>query len=408
MKNILIVNQPTYNRGDESAHKSLVRNLNSKFPKTKITVLFVNTPSDSVDEMKVESIQNRYVNIDSKIRGTRSVQKWSLRLGIIKLSFLLPLNYAIAKLIQKTDLVICAPGGICMGAFQDWSHIYILSLAQLYKKKVAYYSRSFGPFPVATKWNRIFKDKSYGLLNYFDFLSIRDSKTMQLADEIGLSYIPSIDTALLDTPKVEIPKELKKLITDKEYIVLVPNSLTWHPAFKNCEIDYLDKFYLRLIKMLLSKYKNVNIIMLPQLFNVGDKGDEGYFKKFKRILSDERIIVVPEIYSSDIQQRIISKAKLMIGARYHSVVFAINNEVPFVALSYEHKILGLLDILNLKGYMYDIEQMVINQQALETAIDKIEKIIAISKSESEAKVKARKIAQSCMDNFLKRYSPSVK
>ena len=39
--NILIVNQPLNNRGDESAHKGLVRRLSKQYPKAEINVLFV-------------------------------------------------------------------------------------------------------------------------------------------------------------------------------------------------------------------------------------------------------------------------------------------------------------------------------------------------------------------------------
>ena len=48
--NILIVNQPLNNRGDESAHKGLVRRLSKQYPKGEINVLFVSANQDSVNQ----------------------------------------------------------------------------------------------------------------------------------------------------------------------------------------------------------------------------------------------------------------------------------------------------------------------------------------------------------------------
>ncbi|MBN2394958.1 MAG: polysaccharide pyruvyl transferase family protein [Candidatus Atribacteria bacterium] len=134
------------------------------------------------------------------------------------------------------------------------------------------------------------------------------------------------------------------------------------------------------------------------------RGDEVYFKKLKDRINSKRIIIIPDIYSSDIQQTIISMAMLMIGARYHSIVFAINNEVPFVALSYEHKISGLLEILNLQECMIDIEQLGNGQLNIEASVNQIEKIVEVNLFPSKAKLKAREIARKCMDNFVRRYS----
>ena len=39
--NILIINQPLNSRGDESAHKALVRSLLRDYPNVWITVLFI-------------------------------------------------------------------------------------------------------------------------------------------------------------------------------------------------------------------------------------------------------------------------------------------------------------------------------------------------------------------------------
>jgi colanic acid/amylovoran biosynthesis protein len=399
---IVIFNQPTNNRGDEAAHRSLIRRLNVEFPYAEINVLFFQANPDSVEQMKVKGPLNTYTNVQGLKKGSGFLQRWGLRLNLIRLSTLHPTHRVYTKKIKEADLIICAPGGICMGIFQSWLHIYWLSIAKLQNKKIVYYSRSFGTFPEASKWNKVFKSISYNLLRYFDFLSIRDSKTMELADKIGIKYIPSIDTAFLDVPQVNIPLELSDSIGNN-YVVFVPNTLKWHPSYKDSNTINLDEFYLAIMDLLLEKYPSSKIIMLPQIFNEAQKSDELYFHKLKSKRSSNRIVVISDKYGSDIQQTIISKAKLVIGARYHSVVFAINNNVPFIALSYEHKIAGLLHILGKEDSMFDIESLGYEQINISLAIQQIQKIMENLKADSEAAYKARSIANKCMSEFIIRY-----
>ena len=40
---ILLLNQPVYNRGDEAAHRSLIRTINNSIPNALITIVLENT-----------------------------------------------------------------------------------------------------------------------------------------------------------------------------------------------------------------------------------------------------------------------------------------------------------------------------------------------------------------------------
>lgn len=47
--------------------------------------------------------------------------------------------------------------------------------------------------------------------------------------------------------------------------------------------------------------------------------DEDYFNRLKA--ENEKVIVIPTYYDSDIQQAIIKRAQFVVGARYHTIVF---------------------------------------------------------------------------------------
>jgi colanic acid/amylovoran biosynthesis protein len=66
------------------------------------------------------------------------------------------------------------------------------------------------------------------------------------------------------------------------------------------------------------------------------------------------VVVLPDTLQSECHQAVIAGAKCVIGARYHAIVFAINNNVPFVTLNYEGRILGMLEALGKQDRVVDI------------------------------------------------------
>jgi colanic acid/amylovoran biosynthesis protein len=398
--NILIINQPLSNRGDEAAHRSLLRALDKEFSQSKITVLFVNEKNEDIQDFIVKSLNITYQNIIGISRGLARLQHWSLKLNMIFLLLLHPVIRKYVGYIKRADIVICAPGGICMGGFQNWTHIFYISLALKYNKDVFYYSRSIGPFPEITNDNRIFKKKSMDILRRLKFLSLRDAKSIETAEQLGFNCIHSIDTVFLDTPDNEIPVEILNIINNEKFIVVVPNSLTWHIAYKNRKQEDIDAFYVEILRILLAK--NIKVLMLPQLsqYVSYSEPDYSYFHKLKTLLGNNNVFVVKDTCGSDIQQKIIEKADFVIGSRYHSIVFAINNCTPFISLSYEHKMTGLLELLNLQEREVNISNIGGGNFDKELALLKIKQLLEMNYPNiKEVKEVAHKIAAETFGSF---------
>ena len=72
MKKILIVNQPLNNRGDESAHKALVRSILQYIPNAEVKVLFIQRNQNSINQITIQSNRVSYVNLPSLISHCRS------------------------------------------------------------------------------------------------------------------------------------------------------------------------------------------------------------------------------------------------------------------------------------------------------------------------------------------------
>lgn len=399
---ILIVNQPLNNRGDESAHKALVRTMLSEFQDVTIRVLWVGANPDSIRQFAVTDNRVEYVNLKD-VRGFHRIGTISLKHP--NFHFMNSFHPTFRKLIpyyREADWVVCAPGGICMGGFQNWTHLFFLCLAKRLGKKIAYYGRSIGPFPTLTKNNRIFKKISTDLLRNFKFLALRDKKSETIAKEMGIKYYSTVDSAFLDSPHVDLSEALRMLLGDQgKYMVFVPNKLIWHYAYRMVDAETVFGFYQSILEVILRKYPDHNIVLLPQIFNVQDAkvADYKFFLELASRQNDKRIIVVPDKYSSDIQQTIISGADFLIGARYHSIVFALNNNVPFIALSYEHKMSGLLEALGKEDCIVDITKVFQSESNQEQAIKTIYSKLPLIKKDETVMKDAKNIATKCFKAF---------
>ena len=417
--NILIIQQPLGNRGDESAHRAFIGALINKYPYSQITVLFFNKKWSDIKEFIVDSPLVSYKNIRLLIpaktfrwiispyaHGTRSLDYLRLFPSINRL-----INY-----YKQTDLLLCAPGGINLGGFKDWLHLSLLRIAMDLKIKIGYFGRSIGPFSERTEEERIFKQESIKLLHYFSAISLRDNKSLNTAKDLCINTISTIDSAFLrplapleshtslqttDSPLLSF---FKDRISDDKYFAFIPNSLVWHYKYSHLDLNIVTEFWAKLLDGIMFEHPELKVVMLPQTTGYSKKVPDGYifFEKIKALTSKpENIIIVEEKYGSDFQQAIISKAEFLIGARYHSIVFAINQSTPFISLTYEHKMKGLLEILKLEDREINIENLASD---IDSRIESILKEISV-KSQSfeitnEPQLKAYELAKTAFDSFL--------
>ncbi len=353
---LLLIEQPLNNRGDEAAHRGLIHALLTHYPDLTIDILFYGRKQHEIDYFKVASDRVNYLNIPLKSHRFFTIHRilnLIMMLNVPLLLYTLPVVRKVLSVYRRADCIMCAPGGMNLGGFQDWTHTAFLYLAVKTRKPVIYFARSIGPFSEASYLDKQFKKLSLRLLNKFSYISLRDKKSQEMAERMHIKFHSTIDSAFLfvDSANVKLPKTIEANLAG-DYIVVVPNSLTWHKDFNDLPYDFVKSFWVELINMLFVCYPNSQIVMLPQTIGYTKILADGfvYFNEIKQMTTNPgRIYVLDEQYGSDIQQAIIKNARCLIGARYHSVIFAINQQIPFVSLSYEHKMTGVLNCLSLQA-----------------------------------------------------------
>ncbi|MDA3780764.1 MAG: polysaccharide pyruvyl transferase family protein [Bacteroidales bacterium] len=396
---ILIINQATRNHGDEAAGKALIRSLYNNGHKN-ISVSY----NDKINDWN----ENCFLNYkDVKQLPPIPYVKYSFFIILLHLFYSAFFGKIFINLfsnlkeeyrrIKEHDIIISAPGGPNIGKYKDLKYLWRIYVAYSLGKKYYIYSPSIGPFEAGDKRyvrvvRRIFRNSN--------FLSLRDAQSYSYANDLKVPFEKAIDTAFLEShSSIELPPEILEILPEK-FVVIVPHELyKWHKDFMQIDSEKFDLLFLSIIKEFSKKGKNV--VLLPQIFE-SPIDDESYFMKLQDGI--ENVIVIPTKYSSDIQQKIIERSSFVVGARYHTIVFAINNKVPFYCLSYEHKMADMLHILGLEANSKSIKEALDNPIVIANLIHECYMYRnQVDESVLAANERAKSLAKLCFDKFISNF-----
>lgn len=358
-ESIFIINQPWSNHGDEAAHKGLVRMLSRRFPRASISVLVF---GNKIGDRELELFRPPEVpNLEYRcMKGTPPADRlrWQSRFSPKWMKAMLLASPSFRKILgwmREADLVVSAPSGADLGPYRNWRYLALLWLAAESGTPTAVYSISFGPLPGSDAADLRFSRLAVDVLKRMDFLSIRETESQRLADRLGVRYVVATDTALIDPTRVAVPDRLREQLASS-YVLMVPNELhAWHVDYAAYGAQIFDDLYRTLIEVALKKADQV--VLMPQLF--GRQDDSRYCHTLREQFGEtdrERIVVLPEWETKEVQEALVAEADMLVGGRTHSIVFSLHNGTPFLALSYEPKIRALLEQAGLGEYMLDLQQ----------------------------------------------------
>jgi len=395
---IVITNSHANNRGDEAAQRSLINSLRMLVPNANITVL-TRSPNGLQLQGDVRILQTFFA---SK-KTTPFIILWAIfrSLGLPLPTFhKRPLE--VLQEMANADVVISAPGGPYFGdiyvSHEIQEHLLHVLLAKILRKPVMIYAPSMGPFK-SRKRNII---RRY-VLNKVEIITLRDHISKKYLETLKLTY-PLIyltaDSAFQDI--INIDRDKIKDIMDSEKIIncrdgrlngkllvgITPAGVDWNyrgspKVEKEKEQERYNKTIAKAIDYLGDRF-DATTVFFPQLYGKDD--DLPLINEIIKLVEKKGSVrVLSKKWDSDIQQAIISQMDMVIGNRYHSVIFALKAEVPTVCLAYEHKSVGIMQAAELGEFVINIKDL-----TYENLIDKInqvwdqrERIKALLKSQME-------------------------
>jgi len=333
------------NKGDEAILVSLLRQIDLLDLKIKVVVPSTN-PS---------YIQNKY-GVDSI--NMKNAPK-------------------IIHRVYSSDIVIIGGGGL----FFDYSFldtvlliktqilywIFIIFLSTILRKRIMVYGVGIGPL---NSW--VAKKLLVKAFNTVDIITVRDNQSKNLLTSLGISKIVHVTSDPVFSLNLSLPEA--EIENKSEYIVVTIRS--WNVEIDNKLIDIMSRFCDFLIT------NEYNIIIIPMNIKKDLSISEQLLSKIdSKNASILKCIEVHEIFST------IGAAKMIIGMRMHSLIFASLSGVPIIALSYNtQKVKEFMNQLDITEYLFDAEKVGIDTliMAFDEIIRKIDSIsISISKKVEE-------------------------
>lgn len=292
-----------HNSGDDSILWSIIKILKEKCPNISITVL-----SKSPQET-------------SKIYGVDSINRFSIG--------------KIIRLLRRTKLLISGGGSLLQDITSSKSlyyYLFIMWAAKLCGAKVMLYANGIGP--IRRKGNlRLVKNA----VNRTDLVTLREKASKEELSSILKDHIPVFVTA---DPVYSLENAEKSVVEtaladagcspEKEFFIISVRE------WKGFDKDFVEK--ISAFADYISEKYNVFPLILPM--------QNPYDRKISESLS-EKITVPCGIFKKELSPQtvlgIVEKARFVLGMRLHTLIYAIKNNVPVIALDYDPKVSAVME-----------------------------------------------------------------
>jgi len=323
------------NIGDEAILKSMVRAFKEKIPQVKIAVLSHN-PLQTSQTYKVKALN---------------------RLHLIK----------IIRCLRNVNLFISGGGGLLQDSTgKGWSILYYLGLiliTKTVKVPVMIYAQGIGP--INKKINKLLIK---WILNKVNLITVRDNHSKKLLNNLGVSgpsiYVNSDPVFLLKK------KNINHIIDNHPYIQNLINSDN-RPLIGISVREYKSngsdskRIFAQAADYLIENYQ-AKIIFFPFQFDEDVHINEEILSLMKNKAEVLKIKLEPEELLS-----VLSQLSLVVGVRFHSIVFSSMANIPFIAFNYDPKVRYFVEDLGLSELLLEIDE----DTSLKNFQEKIEYVI---------------------------------
>lgn len=367
-KNIIISHvYSSDNKGDAALVSVLIDDLKRKFKGANITILRLesvkkNARFEGVSEKPsfMHYVANKYHNPLVKLGyafymmgSTLLWATWYRRTGR---QLYLPAHLQeIAKLYQQADLIVPVGGGYIRSRKGLMMRLNIplllhpLLFGYLLGKPTVLYSQSVGPFQ-----NKLEEIMVAYVLKRMNLILLREDTSVALLMSLGVATNISraIDSGFLLRSAEKI--DIRRSYNIPEGGLLVGVTVrSWlkgeaQTAYEEAVASSLDN---------LIETTNAHVVFIPQV--TATKGDDDRLvsskvRGFMRHKQAARLVEdTPDHHRI---KSLYDNLDILLGTRFHSVIFSLTSYVPVLAIEYEHKTSGIMRDLKLEKWVIKIEE----------------------------------------------------
>jgi len=241
-------------------------------------------------------------------------------------------RYNVLSIIHKlrnADALVFGGGSLLQDITSKRSiyyYLFLIRLAKLMSNKIIMLSQGIGPLI-----NKNSKNAVKNTLKLVDYITVRDKHSMELLEEMGLDrnkVFLSID------PVINLragENFVNKTGGRKKVCFSLRN-------WKNTDVsNKISKIAKKLIE------NNIDCYFIPFYYNE----DLELIDQVENHLG-EKAVYYKERLTTNEAFDIIKSMDVLVGVRLHSLIFAASANVPFVAVSYDHKVDHFVNSVNMK------------------------------------------------------------
>jgi len=231
--------------------------------------------------------------------------------------------------LKSTDAIVFGGGSLLQDITSKRSiyyYLFLIRLAKLMNNKIIMLSQGIGPLIRENSKNAV---KS--TLKLVDYITVRDKHSMELLEDMGLDknkIFLSID------PVINLragENFINKTVGRKRVCFSLRN---WRNADVSCKISNVTK---KLIE------NNIECYFIPFYYNE----DLELIDQVEKNLGESAVYYKERLTTNEAFD-IIKGMDVLVGVRLHSLIFAAAANVPFVAVSYDHKVDHFVNSVNMK------------------------------------------------------------
>ncbi|NOU65216.1 polysaccharide pyruvyl transferase [Paenibacillus sp. LMG 31461] len=357
--NILIINaHSSKNKGDAGIVLSMIDAIKKHNIDCSIRIhsRFPEIDNEFYEEQVTSCVDNVSIDPDtSKIEKIGSV----LRL----LPYLKNLRKIKSDDYEWADVVVSCGGGFLLShrfSVALMQHLVQIKTAFNYGKPVVIYSQSIGPF-----YNTYMQKLAKEILDQVDRIFLREAVSKRWLEKIGCSnenvvLVPDSAFSMQEVSSPRVDRIMEGIKESHDGPIIGFTVRDWNfPEMKDTQL-YRSKYVASIreaIQYIHEAYQG-KVLLMPQVLGPNAFNDD-------RIISREVLEGIDaghaELLAFDFHPRelkyLYSKMDMFVGTRMHSNIFALSNHIPTVAINYEHKTRGIMEMLGLHDYVVDISDI---------------------------------------------------
>lgn len=370
------------NKGDAALTSVLIRDLKRKFKDADITILKLDAVApnghfENIPEQRsfMSHALNRYHNPIAKLAYTiymmAATLLWAVWYHLAEAHLYLPKHLReIAMSYQEADLIVPVGGGYIrsrkglMHRFNIPLLLHPLLLGYILGKPTILYAQSVGPFQ-----NKFEELLVAFVLRRMTLIMLREDTSVALLARIGVSsnVTRAVDSGFLLGSR-------KKVALRKTYHIS-PSALLVGVTVRDWLKGEAQKRYEQAVAKALDNLietSNAHVFFIPQVTAARGDDDRVVSRRVRDLMQHTAATTLVEDTPDHHRiKALYDNLDILLGTRFHSVIFSLTSHVPVLAIEYEHKTSGIMRDLGLEDWVVKIED--VTAAGLTTLLQKLAK-----------------------------------